>query len=158
MSSFRHNIQKIYTDTWSMAAWVIAMALIWSIAYYFSDFQLLQGNLWSLYAYAEIALSTLIAVCFGIFVAATVYQWRAMNHINTKKSTSGMVGGFLGVLVMGCPACTITIASYIGLASAISILPRKWIELKIIGLMLLVRSTYQTVSTLWQCKITTKKK
>ncbi|USN56776.1 MAG: hypothetical protein H6766_07285 [Candidatus Peribacteria bacterium] len=74
--------------------------------------------------YGEITFNILFTILFGIFIAATIYKRRYMRQYSAKDSAVGLIGSFFGTLVAGCPSCTITFASYIGLASIVSILPR----------------------------------
>jgi len=64
-----------------------------------------------------------------------------------------MLGGFLGVVVSGCPACSITLASYLGFASIVSSLPFFGIELKIVSLLLLLYVLYITLRDIDVCKV-----
>ena len=88
-----------------------------------------------------------IAVLIGINISLITYyirvEKREFNNAGTRASLFGIVSGTLGV---GCAACgSIILSSIIGTAagaSLIGFLPLKGDEFRIIGIVLLVTSTY----------------
>jgi hypothetical protein len=69
----------------------------------------------------------------------------------------GRLGGIFGALFTGCPSCSIGLASFLGLGSLLSGLPRSGLELKIIALVLLVWSNWQMYKKLLVCEVKSKK-
>jgi hypothetical protein len=55
--------------------------------------------------------------------------------------------------VSGCPACSITLASYLGLAGVFALLPYNGLELKIVGTLVLIWSVYSNIKNLKVCSI-----
>ena len=78
------------------------------------------------------------------------------NLVSFKENLSSGSGTFLGLLVAGCPACSITLASYLGLGSLISFLPWYGLELKIIAIFLLIYANISLLKNLKVCEIKKK--
>lgn len=49
----------------------------------------------------------------------------------------GSLGSFLSFSVAGCPSCSITLISYLGLSSVLSFLPYAGSELRLIGVIVM---------------------
>lgn len=154
----KHNLRQIYSSQKATIAWIIAAWLISRLMRSFTDLALIKGNMWIIRMYLEAAFHIIFALFFGVFVAATTYKWYYMKKITTTEPAKGIIGWLLWTLVAGCPACTITLASYVGLASLMSALPRWWLELKILGLLFMVWSIYDTVKNLHACNISPTRK
>jgi hypothetical protein len=155
---FRHNFIQIKKSPTAIVSGLLAAWLLSRLVWWFTDLALIQWNQGTAWMYSEIVFNTLFAVLFGVLVAATVYKRQYMSQFNSANSATGLVGSFLGTLVAGCPSCTITLASYMGLASLIGVLPRWGVELKLIGLGLMIWSIYQSVTKIHQCDITSTQK
>ncbi len=147
------NLTYIKNSTIAIIAGIGWAALMSSVLWHFTDIDFIQGNLGTTRASIETTLHVAFTLLFGVFIAATVYKWNYMKKISAADSTKGLIWWFLWTLVAGCPSCTITVASYIGLASVISMLPWWWLELKIIGLGLMIRSTYNTIKNIHTCSV-----
>ncbi len=146
----KENILKIIRSKIGLI-WIISGILIIVLpSYYFMEADLIIGNLWYSFYMWEVILTILIALLFGIFIWSTLYK---IHYFSLKKSGLGFLWGFLGILVAGCPACSITLASYIGLAGIISIFPFYGLELKIASLLFLMYASYVTIRDLQICKI-----
>jgi len=135
--------------------WIIfGIVLIAIPSYYFLDTEIIIGNKGYNYLYFEILLDVLISILFWIFIGATLYK---MSYFNVKKTWVWFLGWFLGILVSGCPSCTITLASYLWLAGFVSVLPYDWLELKVISVFLLLYVCYTTLKKLETCELKLKK-
>ncbi len=149
------NLKKILFQK-LFIVYFLAWALLISIpTYFFLDVELVKGNIWAWFVYAEITLTTLSAILFGLFLASVMYKIRYFS----PKSWAEWVAGWLFVtLVSGCPSCSITLASYIGLAGIISTLPYHGLELKVLWLWLIAYALYDQLKYLETCKIKKGKK
>jgi len=135
--------------------WIIfGIVLIAIPSYYFLDTNMVIGNKGYNYLYFEIFLDVLISILFWIFIGATLYK---MSYFSVKKTWVWFLGWFLGILVSGCPSCTITLASYLWLAGFVSVLPYDWLELKVISVFLLLYVCYTTLKKLETCELKLKK-
>ncbi len=139
----------------SPSAMIIGMIVWWWLAltiYHFSNFLLMQGNFGRSYAYAVIIFDILNILLTTLFIAATTRKRTHFGKKNTKNSR-GIIGSFFATLVSWCPSCSITLATYLWLSTFITALPRWWIELKIIGALILLYVCYDTIKNLTVCKM-----
>ncbi|MCH8519327.1 MAG: hypothetical protein LAT82_01065 [Nanoarchaeota archaeon] len=100
----------------------------------------------------------LISVLFSLFVVLSVFKLYYFSNSSVTQSGIGSFGSMLGVLVAGCPACSITIASYLGLATMISFFPYDGLELKLISIIILLIVNFYLLKNLQVCKIKKSKK
>lgn len=150
------NLLQVIQDPLSLLRWSIVVGLMSLLQYRQFDLQLVIGNLWLAFAWAEVILYVLITLLFAVFVMAQTYKIRYFGRWQKKKTTGGFLGGIIGIITVGCPACSITIASFIGLSWLISLLPFEWLELKVLAIWLLLRANYMILSDLLICKRTAK--
>jgi len=144
------NLRKVFLSLSGIMGILLGMSIILIPSYYFFDSQLIIGNLWYRFYLFEIILTSSIVILFGIFMGASFYK---IHYFQASSSWAGAIGGFLWILVAGCPACSITIASYIGLAGIISIFPFYGLELKVISVFLLIYANFSILRQLELCKI-----
>jgi len=120
--------------------------------YYFTQLELNIVNLGLTFVIIEIILEIIISFLIAIFIPISIYKFKKFNKISLKENSSSFFGGFLGILIVGCPACSITFASYIGLASFVSLIPGYGLGLKIISVPFLIYSNYSILKNLNYCK------
>lgn len=65
----------------------------------------------------------------------------------------GAIGSFLSVIVSGCPACGITIASYLGLSTLFAGLPFLGYEVRIGGILIMLWAIAYTWTYLETCEL-----
>lgn len=153
--SFRQKKQNLLLaskDPFAITIAIVGTLLILALQYFFSDLATLKGNLGATFATVELVSGILLALLFGINAGLLYYKLRLASSVNAKESGSTILGGIFGIIVTGCPACSITLASYLGLASILSTLPFYGMEIKIIGLLLLLYSTNTLLKNLTVCK------
>ncbi len=145
------NILKtLKTKVWIL--WFIIWNLIILIPMFvFMDSELIINNLWFKFFVIEIILTILIWIIFWLFLAWTLYKIKFFSSPWAK--TTWFFGWVLWVLVAGCPACSITLASYAWLAWVISVFPYEWLELKILSIFFLLYANYSTYKNLESCKL-----
>jgi len=129
----KHNMKFIWAvlskKKYLLIAAVSSLAFF-SAFMYFSNLELMRGNLGYIHTTIYILLSLLVVVLFA-------FRWKEKKALSTKTFGVGAVGTGASVLVNGCAACSITLASYLGLASVVSALPFYGMELTILGAGLL---------------------
>lgn len=125
--------------------------------YNFTEHALIAGNMGKNYLLVQVIVQYIIAFLFALFVPITIYKIRFFNSFSVKENTSSGVGAFLGILVMGCPACSITLASYLGLSAFLSFLPWYGLEIKLLAIPLLIYANISSLKSLTTCKIKNKK-
>lgn len=151
------NLKKVLYKKLSFLATIISIVAIWALFYFFDDSQLTIWNLGYNFYITQFTLEIIISLLFWIFVWATIYKLTYFSSNNTKNNFIWWLGWFFWVLVTGCPACSITIASYIWLASIISVFPYHGLELKVLSFVLLLYVVYDTLYNLEICKVKIKK-
>lgn len=132
-------------------SWIVFWITVIMLPYfYFLNKQLLIGNLWYSFFLIELTLTIIIAILFWLFIWSTVYK---IKYFSVGKSWIWIMWWFLWVLVTGCPACSITFASYLWLAGIMSVFPYNWLELKVLSIAILLYVNYTIIKTLEVCKI-----
>lgn len=149
------NLKKIIFQKLFLVYFLAWAFLITIPTYVFLDVELIKWNIWVWFIYAEVSLTAISAILFGLFLASIMYKVKFFS----PKHWSEWVAGWLFVtIVSGCPSCSITLASYIGLAGIISTLPYHGLELKVLWLLLIAYALYNQLKYLETCKIKTKSK
>ncbi len=144
------NIIKILSSKIWIFGMISGIAIMAIPEYYFAEKELIIWNLWYNFYMLEISLTVIISLLFGLFIAATLYK---IEYFSIKKSGIWVFGGFIGALVSGCPACSITLASYLWLAGFMSLFPYSWIELKVLSVCILLYANYSTIKNLEVCTL-----
>lgn len=126
------------------------VAIMWFLEFYFLNAELVVYNMGIPFYTTEIIFSTLNSLLFWIFLALSFYK---LEYFSVRKSWVWFIGSIAWIIVSGCPACSITLASYIGLAWIISALPYMWLELKVLAFFLLSFAVWQVSSNLKTCSI-----
>ena len=157
-SQFRKNLSQVYSQWKYLILNVILFSMIMGLFMWISNYDVIKGNLGNVYLYVEIFLQLFIAVLFSMFLTVSVYKINYFKKISKKESATGVFGAFLGLIVVGCPSCSVTIASYLGLVGFIAFLPYEGMELKFISLPLLGYAVYGITRDLKTCKVKRKKK
>ena len=147
------NIIKILKSRIWIIGMIFGIVLMAIPEYYFVEKDLIIWNLGHTFYIIEISLTIIIALLFWLFLAATLYK---INYFSLKKSWIWVFWGFIWALVSGCPACSITLASYLWLAGFMSIFPYSLLELKVASVLILIYANYSTIKNLELCKIKKK--
>lgn len=100
----------------------------------------------------------ILIVLLSLFLVLFLYKIYYFSKFDIKGDSSGSFASIIAILVSGCPACSITIASYIGLAGFLSLFPYDGLELKFLGIILLLYAIYSTLMTLHECSVGDHKK
>lgn len=147
------NLKKVLLKPSSALSTFIAILAIWSLFYYFKNTQLIIGNLGLTFYIAELTLDIFIALLFWLFIWSTVYKIYYFTAPKKKHIWVWWFASFFWIFVWGCPACSITVASYLGLASILSVFPYYWMELKVLSFIMLLYVVYDTLKTLEVCSV-----
>mgnify|MGYP001567333870 CR=1 FL=1 len=149
----KNNFIQVFSKWYNVVIFISVAILIEYVFIYFTNLDIIVGNLGYNYMLWQIIFQTLISILFGLFVPISLYKILEFNSFSIKENLSSGGGTFLGLLVAGCPACSITLASYLGLSSIISFLPWYGLELKIMATLLLFYANYSLLKDLNICKI-----
>ncbi len=150
MSRYR-NLLLVLKNPYALWAGIVLASLLWYVIEYFSDRALIAGNFWDTYATINLIFDIINIILIWLFVASFVYKRRLFGS-SSKNNQSGWFGSITSVLVSGCPACSITLASYLGLASFFALLPYNGLELKVVGSLVLMWSVYTNIKDLTTCR------
>ncbi|MEC8339820.1 MAG: hypothetical protein VXZ40_04285 [Nanoarchaeota archaeon] len=156
MEMIKNNFKDVFSKWYSQLTLVITTILIGSIFIYFTNFELIAGNFGHTYLWWQIIMQLSITILFGLFIPISLYKFLEFNSFSIKENVSSGGGTFLGLLVAGCPACSVTLATYLGLTSLVTLLPWYGLELKIIAIPLLVYANISLLKNLKVCKIKMK--
>lgn len=158
LKSLYDNFIEVFSKMSYLSLALIIFILMSLLFYQFTEVDLIKGNMGLTYYYVNTFLQGFISVLFALFVPLSIYKFKLFNQFSVKENSTSLVGAFLGTVVTGCAACSITLASYLGLAGAISLLPWYGLELKLISIPLLVYSVFFLLRDLKVCKVKPKKK
>lgn len=150
-------IKEVYSQKESWPITIAASIFIGFLMFYFTDINLILGNMGVFYAYSQIILQVLISVLFGLNLSLLWHKLKFSSEFASKEAHTTTFASIISLLVSGCPACGITLASYLGMASFFSALPLAGLELKIIGAALLAYSTISLVNNMYVCRVDNKK-
>lgn len=137
---------------------ILVFIMISYLFFYFTHSDLIIGNEGLFYFSIQVFFQIGISLLFAIFLPISFYKYFLFSKFNAKENSTSLIGTFFGIVVAGCPACSVTVASYIGLAGIISLLPYHGLELKAIGFFLLIYANYSVLKDLQVCKIDKKRK
>ncbi len=156
-SQFWENLSQVYSQWKYLVLNVILFSIIIGLFMWISNYDIIEGNLGRIYLYVEIFLQLFIAGLFSMFLTVSVYKINYFRKFSKGKSTIGVFGAFLGLIVVGCPSCSVTIASYFGLVGFIAFLPYEGMELKFLSLPILGYAVYGITKDLKTCRVKRKK-
>ena len=156
MKLILQNLIKVLTKQSSLIVTIVSILSIWTLFLYFKNTELIIWNLWLTFYVIELILDILVAILFWLFVWSTVYKIMYFAWPTKKTMWVWSIASFFWILVSGCPSCSITLASYLGLASILSVFPYHWIELKVLSFIMLLYVVYDTLKTLEICNIKKK--
>lgn len=149
------KIRHIATSPIFWFFFVLGGGLLLLLVLCFTNLELIRNNLGEYTLWLELVISGLTILLGGLFFGLSAYKIGYFSHIphSRKSGFFGAVGSFLSVVVTGCPACSITIASYLGLSSLFAGLPFLGYEVRIVGLLIMVFAIVQLWKNLETCQM-----
>lgn len=148
-----NNIKLMFSEIKYILIAIVSSLIIGTFMFYFTNYNLIKGNMGVFYANFHVLLQSLIIILFGINISLLFYQLETTSKFNSRTTGATSFGSIVSVIVSGCPSCGITLASYLGLTSIFSWLPFYGMEIKLIGISLLLYSTYSISKNLNNCEI-----
>ena len=118
---------------------------------HFTDRALFIGNYGATHACINLTLDIINIVLLWLFVASFAYKWFTFQTVQTNNW--GRIGSILTAIVSGCSSCSITLATYLWLASILAFLPFGGTEVKVLGTLLIIWSVVKNIKDLTLCKI-----
>lgn len=142
--------------------YLLFFVFVFSVIYYFFEIftykELIIGNYGIKYYLIQVLSQALISLLFSLFLTLSVYKYVVFSTYSPKEGTTSFFATFIGILAAGCPACSITLASYIGLAGLIALLPYDGLEIKLLAIPMLVYANYSVSKNLTSCKLSKRVK
>ena len=154
---FYHNLKEVFSKTSHISISLVCFSIMFFVFYSTTDTLAILGNLGKVYIVATWISQILVALLFSVFISVFVYRWKYFSSFSIKDISGSATGGTLGILASGCPACSVTLASYFGLVGALSYLPFFGLEIKILGILIISYALYSSIKNLKSCPIKTKK-
>lgn len=152
MKSWLHNLKLVLWSWPSVIAGLIVAGGLAALIQQFSDRALIAGNYGHTYATINLIVDIISIIGIAIFVASVVYKFTTFKTL-TNTNHGWWIGWIFSAIVAGCGSCGLTLATYLGLASVLTLLPRWWLEVKIIGVIVLIRSVWKNIKDLLICKV-----
>jgi hypothetical protein len=140
-SQIKKNLKIVYSDNLSYLTTINSVLLIGVIMAYFTKYNLTKADMGIFFANIEVVLQILIAIFFAINIAILGYRLKYTTGVKIASTGSSSIGSLIGIITAGCPFYGASIASFLGLTSFLSLFPFYGLELKMLGLSLLVYST-----------------
>jgi len=147
------NFKKVFSD-WKYSVFGVMIFLVFGLIFFMnSNYQLTIGNMGMWFFVIQTITQSLITILFALFIPISLYKFILFSDLSVMENTGSFLGGFFAVIVAGCPACSITLASYIGLAGILSIFPFYGLELKVLTVPILMWANYSILRNLSVCKM-----
>ena len=147
------NLREVYSRPTSYLITVVASLLIGGVLFYFTDYELIVGNFNQIYANSQVIAQVILSILFGINVSILYYKLKTVSSLKAKEYGTAATGSILGIIVSGCPSCGVTLASYLGLASFFSSFPFFGLEIKVLGILILIYSINNLLKNLDLCEV-----
>lgn len=100
-------------------------------------------QLW--YVISNLILTFIVAFLLGINIAVNIHRFAELKQFS-RSSTVGIFGSFFSFLGIGCPSCSLSIATSLvpslGTVFVLGILPLKGLEIQIVSILVLLLSLY----------------
>ena len=155
---FISHLKDVFKDKRYLVFFIFVCGGIYYLFDLFTYKQLIIGNYGEIYYFSHLISQIIISLLFALFLTMSVYKFIAFSSYSAKDGSTSFFATFVGILAAGCPACSITFASYIGLAGLLSLFPYDGLELKIIAIPLLGYANYSLSKSLYTCKISKRQK
>ncbi len=109
-----------------------------------TTFRIFFTQNYDFYNYASIILSIIIAIFFALSITMLVYIFEKQKESAKESTPTTFVGVFFGAIASGCPVCGSWLLSIFGIAGSLAIFPFQGLEIKILAILLLIFSVYQS--------------
>lgn len=151
MKKVFYSLQLLVRNRTSRLVFVFFLLALLAWEFFLVDYALIRGNMGLLWVWLFAGTHVLLSLLFALFVSAQIYKLSLFFQLDIKKSGIGLVAAFLWGIVWWCPSCTLGIVSALGIGAFLSFLPGYGIELKILGILVLVWVNYRTLRDLTIC-------
>ena len=155
------NLRTNFISVFSKIDYIIVFSVLCVLFFLFFYSQthndLIAGNYGHTYLMWQWIIQVVLTIQLSLFITISAYKVFYFSSFDVKENGAGAFATFFGILAAGCPACSITIASYIGLAGFLSLFPYGGLELKILSVFILIIAIIYILKDLHICQIKKKK-
>jgi len=115
--------------------------MVWNVAFRSISIYAEMNGFW--FTFISLLLSLTISALLGIY-AALAWVWRDIrSKMRRFQSVSSSTGGLaIGILATGCPSCGVPILGLLGAPLALTALPFRGSEVKLLSVVLILLSIY----------------
>lgn len=157
------NLKLIFKNPKYIVAYFLLVFLLAWAWYNFTDFALMRGNYGMTHYWYDGVISWINILAFPLFIVAWIYRSYTFGSCQSKWEKNGFFGGILSILISGSICCGSSILTTFGVsvfAQFISdnpLLPFKGLELKTLGVIILLYALHSLLNNLLVCKTKIKK-
>lgn len=156
MKQLSRNFIEVFSKRNYLTLALVVSFIVGGIFYIFTYSEMTIANFGMTFYLTQTISQILITALFAIFLPVSIYKYIKFSSFDKTQTSAGFFGTFFGILVAGCPACSITLSSYVGLAGFFSLFPYYGLELKVLSVPLLMWANYSTLNDLNTCKLKKK--
>lgn len=138
--------------------WIIILFMFFLYWYFAIDFKALELTFGRWYAIIHIILHYLFVILLVWLILLEIYNIKKnfiKNNKNNKINMFWYLWWVIWIILTWCPACWITLVSFLGISSILSFLPRYWLELKLFSIIALFWTQDIIIWNINWCKILT---
>lgn len=153
------NLKKIFSNPKYLIAYLILVSIFIFLWWQFTNFSLMLGNYSTTRFVIDTVISWLNILFFPLFIVAWIY--RSYNFGCYQKSDSfGFIGGFVSAVISGSLCCGTSLLIPLGATIFVDFFSKNfkywWLELKFIGVLILIFGVYNLLKNLTTCKMQKK--
>lgn len=158
MKQIFSNIALIFKNPKYSIAYILMVIIIGILWIKNTSFGLIYGNYGPARYYYDIFLSVVNILAFPLFILAWIYRSHTLGSYAEKKESIWFFGWILGILISGSLCCgssvllTFGASALTGMISASPFLPFHGMEIKTLGVIILLYSLYSLLSKLLVCE------
>lgn len=152
------NLKSVFSNYKYGILFIVLIGLVLLFFQWQTQRELIIANYGYTYFMWVWIIQYILAILLSLFITLSAYKVFYFSTASVKEEGVGGLASFFGILIAGCPACSLTIASYVGLAGFISFFPYDGLELKVFSIILLLIISISILNTLHVCKIKKKKR
>lgn len=153
------NLKKIFSNSKYAISYLILVVILALLWYFFTDLSLMRWNHGNTRFVIDTIFSWLNILFFPLFIVAWIY--RSYNFGCYQKSDSfGFIGGFVSAVISGSLCCGTSLLIPLGATIFVDFFSKNfkywWLELKFIGVLILIFGVYNLLKNLTTCKMQKK--
>lgn len=153
INQYKENLKIVFQNKKNFFYLFLLFFIFFSLFFLLSDYEIVKGNYGETHFQILIITQFLISLLFSFFIILSINKYLYFKGPSSIENTTSIIGIFFGSLVTGCTSCSITLASFIGLAGFISALPQGGLELNYLSIILLSYSNYSLLKNFSVCKL-----